>query len=239
MADKDLHALFLHQLKDTYYAENAILKALPKIKPEPEDDGEKKTKSKMSAGEYEQKQEERLIKAIEDAADGVEEREGDADLWLEKFERRIHKMRESRRKTAPARRSWIMPGEDEDEEAREQGGRTANTCITPEVSEGPDEAAEGVSLGIKNDTQGFAEMPEKTHDFDPSEGEKEAESDALPFALNIVRQGIAVFPVFGCADGVCFCPDGSECRSAGKHPIPTLVPRGVKNATTDEATIRR
>ncbi|HEY0571333.1 MAG TPA: ferritin-like domain-containing protein [Enterovirga sp.] len=31
MADKDLKALFLHQLKDTYFAENAIIKALPKM----------------------------------------------------------------------------------------------------------------------------------------------------------------------------------------------------------------
>jgi ferritin-like metal-binding protein YciE len=31
MADKDLRALFLHQLKDTYFAENAIVKALPKM----------------------------------------------------------------------------------------------------------------------------------------------------------------------------------------------------------------
>jgi ferritin-like metal-binding protein YciE len=31
MADKDLRALFLHQLKDTYFAENAIIKALPKL----------------------------------------------------------------------------------------------------------------------------------------------------------------------------------------------------------------
>ncbi|WP_159718708.1 MULTISPECIES: YciE/YciF ferroxidase family protein [Geminicoccus] len=31
MAEKDLKALFLHQLKDTYYAENAIVKALPKL----------------------------------------------------------------------------------------------------------------------------------------------------------------------------------------------------------------
>ena len=31
MADKDLKALFLHQLKDTYFAENAIIKALPKL----------------------------------------------------------------------------------------------------------------------------------------------------------------------------------------------------------------
>jgi ferritin-like metal-binding protein YciE len=31
MADKDLKALLIHQLKDTFYAENAILKALPKL----------------------------------------------------------------------------------------------------------------------------------------------------------------------------------------------------------------
>ena len=31
MAEKDLNALFLHQLKDTYFAEKAILKALPEM----------------------------------------------------------------------------------------------------------------------------------------------------------------------------------------------------------------
>src|SRR5215210_7761314 len=31
MAGNDLKALFIHQLKDTYFAENAILKALPKM----------------------------------------------------------------------------------------------------------------------------------------------------------------------------------------------------------------
>ncbi|HEV7251487.1 MAG TPA: ferritin-like domain-containing protein, partial [Mesorhizobium sp.] len=31
MSDKDLKALFLHQLKDTYFAEQAILKALPQM----------------------------------------------------------------------------------------------------------------------------------------------------------------------------------------------------------------
>ncbi|KQT52640.1 MULTISPECIES: ferritin-like domain-containing protein [unclassified Aureimonas] len=31
MADQTLNDLFLHQLKDTYFAENAILKALPKM----------------------------------------------------------------------------------------------------------------------------------------------------------------------------------------------------------------
>jgi ferritin-like metal-binding protein YciE len=31
MAEKDLNALFVHQLKDTYFAENAILKSLPQL----------------------------------------------------------------------------------------------------------------------------------------------------------------------------------------------------------------
>ena len=31
MAEKDLKALFVHQLKDTYFAENAILRALPQM----------------------------------------------------------------------------------------------------------------------------------------------------------------------------------------------------------------
>ena len=31
MAEKDLKALFVHQLKDTYFAESAILKALPQM----------------------------------------------------------------------------------------------------------------------------------------------------------------------------------------------------------------
>ena len=38
MPEKDLKGLFLHQLKDTYYAENAILKAMPKLMEAAKDD---------------------------------------------------------------------------------------------------------------------------------------------------------------------------------------------------------
>lgn len=38
MAEKDLKSLFLHQLKDTYYAENAIVKAMPKLMEAARDD---------------------------------------------------------------------------------------------------------------------------------------------------------------------------------------------------------
>ena len=39
MAEKDLKALFLHQLKDTYFAENAILRALPQMAEAAESEG--------------------------------------------------------------------------------------------------------------------------------------------------------------------------------------------------------
>ena len=38
MAGQDLKSLFLHQLKDTYYAENAIIKAMPKMVEAAKDD---------------------------------------------------------------------------------------------------------------------------------------------------------------------------------------------------------
>jgi ferritin-like metal-binding protein YciE len=39
MATKDLHALFLHTLKDVYFAEHAIVKALPKMAKAAKDKG--------------------------------------------------------------------------------------------------------------------------------------------------------------------------------------------------------
>lgn len=50
--------------------------------------------------------------------------------------------------------------------------------------------------------------------------------------------GISVLPIHGVADGCCTCGD-AQCTSPGKHPISSLVPHGVKDATTDLKTIRR
>jgi hypothetical protein len=214
-----------------------LKKELPKIKPEPEGDGsgEKKTPAKMPAGEYAQKQEEQLVKSIEDAADGIEQRDGDAGLWLEKMEKQIRKMRESRHRTEGARRSWIMP---DDESDASHSGRSAYTCNKFEGSKGAvEDALDQSRLCNKNVTQAGAQTLDND-ELTEAENPENA-SEALPFALNMAEQGIAVFPVYGCTDGICHCPVGSECRSAGKHPIPTLTPRGVKNATTDTAQIRR
>jgi len=69
------------------------------------------------------------------------------------------------------------------------------------------------------------------------------EVNMLEAALSYARRGwpvIPLFPVRGehktslqCACGV------HNCKSAGKHPHRMLVPHGRKDATTDEATIRR
>lgn len=209
-----------------------LVKALPKLKPASNSDEGEKGSSKMSAGEYAQKREAAIVKAIEAAADGVEEREGDADLWLEKLERLVHRMRESRRKTAPARRSWIMlTDDDESASESEQGGSTAYMCNTQEPQTAAPDTAR---LGDKNVTQADAKIPEKT-----PFSEAENEPDALKWALEFASQDVRVFPLNSVFDGICSCPDGSECRSAGKHPLARLAPRGVKDATTDEATIRR
>lgn len=39
----------------------------------------------------------------------------------------------------------------------------------------------------------------------------EAESDALPYALDMAAQGIAVFPVYGCTDARVRCAAVEGC----------------------------
>ncbi len=51
-------------------------------------------------------------------------------------------------------------------------------------------------------------------------------------------QGIPVLPIQGVVGGNCTCGD-PQCSSPGKHPDSSLVPHGVKDATTDLKTIRR
>jgi hypothetical protein len=66
--------------------------------------------------------------------------------------------------------------------------------------------------------------------------EAEIEPDMCAAALWWASRGVAVFPLHKVFDDVCSCAAGSECKSKGKHP---MTARGLKEATTDEATIRR
>jgi len=106
--------------------------------------------------------------------------------------------------------------------------------ITPEDGPG---APVTPDLGITDDTQAEAKTTENTP---VSEAEERGiEPSALEWALAFASQGVKVFPLNTVFDAVCSCAEGSECRSAGKHPLARLAPRGVKDAATDEAIIRR
>src|SRR5438270_13835998 len=59
----------------------------------------------------------------------------------------------------------------------------------------------------------------------------------LAAALAHARHGRAVLPVYCMAGGQCAC-GRADCPSPAKHPIPVLVPRGVKHATTSRVVIR-
>lgn len=64
-----------------------------------------------------------------------------------------------------------------------------------------------------------------------------ARDELLSAALEYAARGLLVLPCWWpLNDGSCAC--GEECGNAGKHPLGSLVPHGLHNATTDEATIR-
>src|SRR5438132_11421249 len=58
----------------------------------------------------------------------------------------------------------------------------------------------------------------------------------LAAALAHARHGRAVLPVYWANGGRCAC-GRADCHSPAKHPIPELVPRGVKQATTSRVVI--
>jgi Bifunctional DNA primase/polymerase, N-terminal/Family of unknown function (DUF5906)/Primase C terminal 2 (PriCT-2) len=64
------------------------------------------------------------------------------------------------------------------------------------------------------------------------------DGEKLGGALSLVRQGIAVFPLWWPEEGRCGCGNPA-CKNAGKHPLGKLVPRGFKDASKDETTIKR
>src|SRR5919202_2418732 len=59
----------------------------------------------------------------------------------------------------------------------------------------------------------------------------------LAAALAHARHGRAVLPVYWSTSGRCAC-GRADCHSPAKHPIPDLVPRGVRQATTSRVVIR-
>lgn len=63
-------------------------------------------------------------------------------------------------------------------------------------------------------------------------------ASVLSMMKRFAGQDIPVLPIHGVVNGRCTCGN-EECSSPGKHPDSSLVPHGVKDATTDLKTIRR
>lgn len=63
----------------------------------------------------------------------------------------------------------------------------------------------------------------------------------LEAALERARKGAYLLPVWWTdLEGNCACPNGASCdQKPGKHPIGSLVPNGLLNASRDPGTIRR
>ena len=83
--------------------------------------------------------------------------------------------------------------------------------------------------------------PQMTHQSNHGRGisSTAVEGEMLEAALGYARRGWPIFPVwYPTADGGCACPKGLDCPSPAKHPMGDLVPRGLKNATTDPDLIR-
>lgn len=99
----------------------------------------------------------------------------------------------------------------------------------PPLPEGHEEVVIGESLGQKNLTQADPFLQGNSADSGP-----ENEPDLRQAALKWARAGVPVFPLHSVFDGICSCRDGSECKSAGKHP---RTKNGWMDATLDESQI--
>jgi hypothetical protein len=168
---------------------------------------------------------------------------GDPELVAKKYAAKVEKMgRDIKQRLARERLSafYAMGEEDTDTTPKSEGVKAEGGEVGGNNNAGQDE-------GGKPDAP--AEVwgdkfvpPTESQDVETQEviGKPFSENEnlRLRYALEYAAQDIAVLPLWGVADGICDCPEGSECRTAGKHPYSKLARNGVYSASTDEKSIR-
>jgi len=170
--------------------------------------------------------EQRYLASIERDADEIEKRGGDDTFWIKRLATKLKNMAASRRKTARARGVTVFPNLEATAEA--DGKETTWDKTDPPAPASP----EG---GGRTD---LSAPPEETANENAAFNLKRLPlfTSKLDAALAYARTGWYVLPLHTPKpDGGCSCHKAS-CPHAGKHPR-TL--NGVKDATRDEATIRR
>ncbi|HEX8559639.1 MAG TPA: bifunctional DNA primase/polymerase [Pyrinomonadaceae bacterium] len=226
---------------------------LPRCEVEEEAAGEDE---EPALAEYQEHVKRRILSELERAALKIEERGGDAELWARQVLKEALKGLESRAKTAPARldHSALRAVSDDEaggEDTSEAGGNTTGDSsvrppfahvAAPSAGAQAPTAQEGADsfvrppLGIPDDSAAFP-LDEPTLFSEERPAAASKPQTPLEAALAYARRGWPVFPLHhpdphrGCS-----CIDALKCRSPGKHP---RTRKGLKDATTDPAQIRR
>jgi hypothetical protein len=204
--------------------------------------------------EYQEHVRRRILSELERAALKIEERGGDAELWARQLVKDALKSLESLKKTAPARldHSALRAVSDDDEaEGGNTSGAGGNTTgdssvRPPSADAGADEpgaasryqdaGADSFVRPPLDDAAAFT-LDEPTLFTEERPEVASKPKTPLEAALAYAKRGWPVFPLHhpdphrGCS-----CIDALKCRSPGKHP---RTRKGLKDATTDEAQIRR
>jgi hypothetical protein len=219
---------------------------LPRIDVEAEADPDE---AETPLADYQEHVKRRILSELEKAALKIEERGGDAELWARQVLKEALNGLESRKKTAPARldhsslRAVLDDEEDGEDTAAAGGNTTGDSSVRPPLDhvaevEHPEGADKTVLPPSENpsDSAPFS-LDEPTLFTEERPAVASKPKTPLEAALAYARRGWPVFPLHhpdphrGCS-----CIDALKCRSPGKHP---RTRKGLKDATTDEAQIRR